>query len=418
MWVLGEKKGMPSLYEGVKAFIRNGHNVHFITCFPPLSYEFKKTNHERQYIKEGIKFYEFSIPLIHTFKKLQSITFSSNLFLQFFQYPIQMGAEYLTWILFTVGAIAQARKVYKKYPPHIVYAYNEMAAMSGYVIAKACRVPNITRLFGTFLRGVLSSRGFWFRYIVAISGFKVPSTYLIVGDDGTKGDQVAEFLHIDKRRLKFLKNGIDFHIYDPNLDLELARREFAIDKHIKVILSLCRLEKWKGAHRIIEAIPWVVSKKKDVQFVIVGDGTQKRNLEERVRYLSVSEWVRFLGSVDREKVKKLMNLADIFVTLQDISNLSNVFLEAFVAGRCIVTLNDGSTDGLIIDGFSGFFVNNNKPENLAECLLKLLDNDLLRKQVGDYARQMARQLLESWEERTDKEVALVEGLVNGRNSKI
>ena len=113
-----------------------------------------------------------------------------------------------------------------------------------------------------------------------------------------------------------------------------------------------------------------------------------------------------------------MNLADIFVTLQDISNLSNVFLEAFVAGRCIVSLNDGSTDGLIIDGFSGFFVNNNKPENLAECLLKLLDNDLLRKQVGDNARQMARQLLESWEERTNKEVALIEDLVSSGNLKI
>lgn len=113
-----------------------------------------------------------------------------------------------------------------------------------------------------------------------------------------------------------------------------------------------------------------------------------------------------------------MNLADIFVTLQDISNLSNVFLEAFVAGRCIVTFNDGSMDGLIIDKFSGFFVNKDSQGDLEECLLKLLGNDLLRKQVGKNARQMARQLLESWEERTDKEVALIEGLVNGRNSKI
>ena len=409
---------MPSLYEGVKAFIRNGHNVHFITCFPPLSYEIKTTNCEREYTKEGIKSYEFSIPLIQMFKKLQCIPLSSNLFLQFFQYPIQMGAEYLVWILFTIGAIAEARKICKKYPPDVVYAYNEMAAISGYVIAKTYRIPNITRLFGTFLHGVLSSRGFWFRYIVAISGYKVPSTYLIVGDDGTKGDQVAEFLDIDKRRLKFWKNGIDFDIYDSTSDLELARTEFAIDKHIKIILSLCRLEKWKGVHRIIEAIPWVVSKRKDVQFVVVGDGTQKRNLEERAKYLRVSEWVRFLGSVDRQKVKKLMNLADIFVTLQDISNLSNVFLEAFVAGRCIVTLNDGSTDGLIINGFSGFFVSNSTPENLAECLLNLLDNDLLRKQVGDNARRMAGKLLESWEERTNKEVALIEDLISSGNLKI
>jgi glycosyltransferase involved in cell wall biosynthesis len=254
--------------------------------------------------------------------------------------------------------------------------------------------------------------------MVAISGFKIPSTYLIVGDDGTRGDKVAEFLRIDKGRLKFWKNGIDFDIYDPNLDLEVARRELDINQQTKVVLSLCRLEKWKGVDRVIEAVPAVVSRNKDVQFIIAGDGAERKGLEKKVADLKVSEWVRFLGNVDREKVKKLMNLADIFVTLQDISNLSNVFLEAFVAGRCIVTLDDGSTDGLIIDGFSGFFVDDNRPKNLAECLLKLLGNDLLREQAGNNARKMARQLLESWQERTDKEVALIESLVNGPDSKI
>jgi glycosyltransferase involved in cell wall biosynthesis len=418
IWVQGEKKTIPSLYEGVKAFINNGHEVHFLTCFPPLYYEVDSNNISKDYVKEYINNYEFSIPFANILKQLRNVTLSNNLFIQLFQYAVHLASEYIVWILFTCGAIKKAKTIYKRYPPDIIYAYNEMAAMAGYVVAKVCGVPSITRLFGTFLYSVLFSRGFWFRYMVAISGFKTPSTYLIVGDDGTKGDQVAEFLRIDRRRLKFWKNGVDFDIYDPNLNLEMARKEFGIDKHIKVILSLCRLEKWKGVDRVIEAVPGVVSRKRDVQFIIAGDGTEKKNLEEKVKDLKASECVRFLGNVDREKVKKLMNLSDIFVTLQDISNLSNVFLEAFAAGRCIVTLNDGSMDGLIIDGFSGFFVNKDSRGDLEECLLKLLGNDLLRKQVGDNARQMARQLLESWEERTDKEVALVEGLVNGRNSKI
>jgi glycosyltransferase involved in cell wall biosynthesis len=417
IWVQGERKTIPSLYEGVRAFIRNGHEVHFLTCFPPLYYDVNGSNINKDCAKEYINNYEFSIPVGNILKKLTNVTLS-NILIQLFQYAVRLASGYILWILFTYGAVKKGRSIYKKYRPDIVYAYNEMAALSSYIIAKLCRVPNITRLFGTFLYDVLSSRGFWFRYMVAISGFKIPSTYLIVGDDGTRGDKVAEFLRIDKGRLKFWKNGIDFDIYDPNLDLEVARRELDINQQTKVVLSLCRLEKWKGVDRVIEAVPAVVSRNKDVQFIIAGDGAEKKSLEEKVEDLKVSEWVRFLGNVDREKVKKLMNLADIFVTLQDISNLSNVFLEAFVAGRCIVTFNDGSMDGLIIDGFSGFFVNKGSRRDLEECLLKLLGDDQLRKQVGNNARQMARQVLESWEERTDKEVALVEDLVSNWHSKI
>ena len=415
LWNMGEKKGMPSLYEGVKAFIRHGHNVHFITCFPPLHGSEVEVDHSKEYIKEGIRIYQFSIPLLSALKRLKNRTFSPHPLIQLFQYAIHLFSEYTIWILFTIGAVFKAKRVSSKYHPDVIYAYNEFAALAGYIVAKMYKVPNITRLFGTFLYYVLSSVGFWLRYAVAISGYVIPSAYLIVANDGTKGNKVAEALGINKKRLRFWRNGVDLSIYDPDLDVETVKRKLGISKNVKIILSLCRLERWKGVHKLIEIIPQIVSKEKNVLFIIVGDGSQKPDLEKMVKKLKISKWVHFRGSANREQVKEFLNIADIFVTLQDLSNLSNVFLEAFTCGKCIVTINDGSTEELLKNGHSGVLVNpNNIKKELPEVLLDLIKNESKRKQMGENARRIALKKLQSWEERGDMEVRLIENLISSK----
>ena len=303
LWNMGEKKGMPSLYEGVKAFIRHGHNVHFITCSPPLRGSEVEVDHSKEYIKEGIRIYQFSIPLLSVLKRLKNRTFSPHPLIQLFQYAIHLFSEYIIWILFTIGAIFKAKRVSNKCHPDVIYAYNEFAALAGYIVAKMCKVPNITRLFGTFLYPVLSSVGFWLRYAVAISGYVIPSAYLIVTNDGTKGDKVAEALGINKKRLRFWRNGVDFNIYDPDLDVETAKRKLGISKNVKIILSLCRLERWKGVHKLIEIIPQIVSKEKDVLFIIVGDGSQKPDLERMVKNLKFLSGCSFVEALIENKLR-------------------------------------------------------------------------------------------------------------------
>ena len=125
--------------------------------------------------------------------------------------------------------------------------------------------------------------------------------------------------------------------------------------------------------------------------------------------------MQFRGSANREQVKEFLNIADIFVTLQDLSNLSNVFLEAFTCGKCIVTINDGSTEELLKNGHSGVLVNpNNIKKELPEVLLDLIKNESKRKQMGENARRIALKKLQSWEERGDMEVRLIENLISSK----
>ena len=102
---------MPSLYEGVKAFIRHGHNVHFITCSPPLQGSEVEVDHSKEYIKEGIRIYQFSIPLLSALKRLRNRTFSPHPLIQLFQYTIHLFSEYTIWILFTIGAVFKTKRV-------------------------------------------------------------------------------------------------------------------------------------------------------------------------------------------------------------------------------------------------------------------------------------------------------------------
>jgi glycosyltransferase involved in cell wall biosynthesis len=104
--------------------------------------------------------------------------------------------------------------------------------------------------------------------------------------------------------------------------------------------------------------------------------------------------------------------------LCDISNRTNVLLEAMMCSRCIVTLDDTSTDDLMINGETGFLVPPGDDDALADMIIKLIRNPALRKQVGENAGKKANERLLTWDERGRMEIELVENLVyNGKHKK-
>ena len=90
-------------------------------------------------------------------------------------------------------------------------------------------------------------------------------------------------------------------------------------------------------------------------------------------------------------------------------HLGNVFFESFVIGSVIIGKNDGSLDDYLVDGVSGFLVND---EDEA-CLVveRLLENREMIDEIRNNTRAVARDKFLSIDERFDMEVALIERTV-------
>ena len=417
LWVMGDRKGLPTIYNGVKAFVDAGHEVHFIS---PLLHLWRRDvdgefgKRPKEVLYDGIHVHRFNIPFLPLLRKLSLLKPSRRKILRYAGRLIEFVSLAVMWALFTICALMLALHVAKGCRPNVVYAHNGLAAAAAYILAKLYKVPNVTRIYGTFLSQIRWHPAHLMMLFPEVLGFTIACNYLIVTNDGTQGDKIADRLGVPKSRLKFWVNGVDKGMCEPGVTIAEAKRRIGISPDKKLILSLNRLDRWKGIDKLIKAVPAIIAGYPDALVLIVGDGGERNNLERLSGELKLENWVRFEGAVPHASVKDYMHAADVFVSTQDLTNFGNHLLEAMTCGKCIVTLNNGDTGNFVTHNETGILLEPDKLELLPSVIVNLLQHDEERKRLGSNALRYAHQNFQTWEERTRLEVTLVENLVHGK----
>jgi glycosyltransferase involved in cell wall biosynthesis len=124
-------------------------------------------------------------------------------------------------------------------------------------------------------------------------------------------------------------------------------------------------------HRLfLDAAYRVIQKAPDVQFVIVGDGELRFELEQYASTLHLGSNVHFRGFCP--------NSPEIFADL-DVVALTSLnegtpvtLIEAMAAGKPVVATNVGGVGDLITNGVNGFLVPPNDADAFSEALLRVL----------------------------------------------
>jgi glycosyltransferase involved in cell wall biosynthesis len=102
-----------------------------------------------------------------------------------------------------------------------------------------------------------------------------------------------------------------------------------------IICSVGRLERYKGHHRVIEALPELRKLVPDVALMIVGDGPYRSRLDSLARRLGVREIVEFItiDPGERRRMAELFRSAQLITLLSDYESQGVVGLEAIAVGR-------------------------------------------------------------------------------------
>ena len=363
-----------SEYHLLSGLVNRGHEVHFLIPGSKKTIENKTFN--------GIYIHEFRKPL-----SVPIISFFSFIFF----------------------GVLDALKIVKEYGEPDVFYGGSVGAIISYILGKIYRKPNITRIFGTTLTPNLSHPLGMLRreHVEEFLVFKTPCNYMIITDDGTKGDEVARMLKVPNNKIKFWRNGVD--LAQP-FDKRKFRRRLNIPIDTKIIIVVCRLEKWKGVHRVLEAMPAIVAGYEKVVLLIIGDGVERANLEDLSNKLNIGKYVRFLGSVQHDEALKYLSVADVFVSLQDCSNLSLSLMEAMMHGLCVVVSDSGATGEVIKNGENGFLLPHENLRELPTVMINILRDKQLRERLGNGAKDYASKHFLSWDERIRMEIDLIESL--------
>jgi glycosyltransferase involved in cell wall biosynthesis len=119
--------------------------------------------------------------------------------------------------------------------------------------------------------------------------------------------------------------------------------------------------------------------------VIVGDGPEKVKLLKLVQKKGLGEEVIFTGF--QSDPLSYINVFDIFVLTSEREGLPRVILESMLMGKPVVASRIPGVVELVIEGETGFLVPSKDPEAFAEKILTLIDDQELRKKMGEQGKK-------------------------------
>ena len=171
-----------------------------------------------------------------------------------------------------------------------------------------------------------------------------------------------------------------------NINVIPNARTFVCDKpaelNNKVILAVGRYDFQKGFERLIDAWAMICRKIEGWKLEIIGDGAQRNAMLQQIEKLGLTDNV-VLKKVPASQMSDLYANASIYALSSRFEGLPMVLLEAQSAGLPIVSFacKCGPKD-LIEDGVNGFLIEEGDTAGLAKGILRLMEDEALRKKMG------------------------------------
>ncbi|MFH1583382.1 MAG: glycosyltransferase family 4 protein [Candidatus Falkowbacteria bacterium] len=156
-----------------------------------------------------------------------------------------------------------------------------------------------------------------------------------------------------------------------------------------LIGSVGNLYKTKSYEYLVEAANILISGYHlPFTFIIIGDGSERKNLENLIKKYNLKNNFILAGQID--EAAKLLKAFDIYVCSSVKEGLPYSILEAMAAGLPIVSTNVGGISEMIGDEKTGLLVKPAEARELAEKIKTLLNNKTLAQELGQSAKEKVK----------------------------
>lgn len=249
--------------------------------------------------------------------------------------------------------------------------------------------------------------------IATVSGIVTVSNYV--------GNVIRELYPQAATKIRTIYSGVDTTRFLPGTHQKMQKIRNELRKahgleNKTVILFAGRLSRNKGVDKLLEALPELAKKYKELALVIIGSKWFSENkVNDYVAYVrALAEKLPIpvvtTGFVAPDEIQHWFAAADLFVcTSQWQEPLARVHYEAMAAGLPIVTTARGGNPEVILANENGLVVENPEdPNGFVTAISQLLSDKSRMKKIGEKGRELAvsmytwdrvaSELLEVWEQ--------------------
>lgn len=299
------------------------------------------------------------------------------------------GVEHLQRHRYDFAASVRLSRHLRRDPPHVLFVLDHHNAMLwGRLAAIMARVPRVvvashaTGLFGKRRNFRLTDR--WLLEftdrVVALS--RAHADYLVAREGVAPGC------------VTIIENGIPVDEYAAPAGAgesgDGVARELGLSPDDKVVMMVAALRPEKAHEVFLEAARLLAVSRRDLKFLVVGDGPRRNELESLSSRLGLDGHVRFLGV--REDVAQLLHVARVLAlpSHPSVETLPLSVLEAMAAGVPVVATRVGSLHQLIESGRTGWLIDPGDPRALASAIETVVDDPARSRDMAAEAREVVR----------------------------
>jgi glycosyltransferase involved in cell wall biosynthesis len=289
---------------------------------------------------------------------------------------IRQPYQYLKTLRFLVKQIRRVR-------PDCVFSWMSKAHLYAGPAAWLTHTPALW-----YQHGIPSLNNAWDRAIA-----RIPAKGIVATSQKAAAEQKKLRPY---RPILVVPPGTDLQRFDPEA-LELSpvlRAKLGLPAKGALIGMVGRMQRWKGMHTLIEAMPIILRSYPEAHAVIVGgehalEPDYPAYLRQRIEALGLQNRVILAGF--QKNVEQWMQACDVVVHASDNEPFGIVVIEAMALGKPVVAGAEGGPREIITEGVDGLFAPFGQPEALAQAVLRYLQNPEFARQAGEAARRRAQE---------------------------
>ena len=140
------------------------------------------------------------------------------------------------------------------------------------------------------------------------------------------------------------------------------------------IVSIGRMEQEKGFDDLIDIVSLVKKNIPDIKLYLLGDGSLRNNLENKVKKEKLANNITFTGFIPKDKMDKYLIKSKLYVMTSHTESFGLVLLEAMSYGIPCIAFDSANGANELLKDNVGILIKNRDKEAMAKKIVELLNN--------------------------------------------
>lgn len=291
----------------------------------------------------------------------------------------------------------EIRKIIQQFQPDIIHTQVPLGIGQGVMLwARRYDIPIVSTSHAmpeNLLENLRSLSAFSrpINYMISDYGRRYHNQADVITSPTRSGlDSFGKLLDKIVKPIEVISNGIDLCEYYPQQPSAAIYKQYKLPTDKPIITYIGRLDAEKHLSVLIEAFIRV-RQEVDAHLLLVGDGVDRRNLENIVKVSKLNRCVTFTGRVSDEDKIALEHVGSVYAIPSPVELQSIATLEAMACGQPVVAVDAGALGELCIEGKNGYLFDYDDDEQCAAGILEIIKNPSVRKQFSEESLRIAKQ---------------------------